>query len=319
MGSAIASFVATTPPYVVANYKETQLEHIEPGQRVEIEVDSFPGQKLTGQVARLGAASGATFAAVPADNATGNFTKVTQRIPLRIALDMGQALLSRLRAGMSVTTRIRPMGSVVAVVFGTLITSLVSRDFDISLADLRGAYGLSVDEDNWLNTLTNASQSLTAPVVPLMVVSFGPRRVLMHSALAFIVVTVLVPLAVGLPLVFFFHFCIGLLLGCFVPATLAIVFANLSPRYWLIALGIYSVRLTLALHTGVSLSGWLVEHVGWQAIYWQASLFAVAFLFLAAISFPPPPPRAELGAVATHEQGRVRDVLCGADHNLCRA
>jgi DHA2 family multidrug resistance protein len=186
--------------------------------------------------------------------------------------------------------RVRPIGSVVAVVFGTLMTSLFARDFGISLADLRGAYGLSADEANWLNTLTNASQLLTAPVVPLMVVIFGPRRVLMHSALAFIAVTLWTPFAVGLPLVFFLHFCIGLLQGCFVPATLAIVFANLSPRYWLIALGIYSVRLTLALHTGVSLSGWFVEHLGWQAIYWQASLFAAAFLFLAAISFHPRAP-----------------------------
>jgi membrane fusion protein (multidrug efflux system) len=109
-GSAIASFVASTPPYVVANYKETQMERILPSQVVDIEVDSFPGQRLQGRVTRLGAASGATFAAIPADNATGNFTKVTQRIPLRIDLDAGQALIPRLRAGMSVTTRIHTRG-----------------------------------------------------------------------------------------------------------------------------------------------------------------------------------------------------------------
>lgn len=109
-GMAVVNFVARARPYVVANYKETQLERIAPGQRVEILIDSFPGERLIGTVSRLAPASGATFSAVPADNATGNFTKVTQRIPLRIDLEPGQPLLSRLRAGMSVTTRIDTRG-----------------------------------------------------------------------------------------------------------------------------------------------------------------------------------------------------------------
>lgn len=109
-GSAVVNFVAHNPPYVVANYKETQMSRIAPGQKAEIVIDSFPGQRLTGTVSRLAPASGATFSAVPADNATGNFTKVTQRIPLRIDLTPGQPLISRLRAGMSVTARIDTHG-----------------------------------------------------------------------------------------------------------------------------------------------------------------------------------------------------------------
>ncbi|EZP71516.1 Multidrug resistance efflux pump precursor [Novosphingobium resinovorum] len=106
-GTAVVNFVARTQPYVVANYKETQMARVAPGQPVEIEVDSFPGERLRGKVSRLAAASGATFSALPADNATGNFTKVTQRIPLKIELDGGQPLVGKLRAGMSVITRIR--------------------------------------------------------------------------------------------------------------------------------------------------------------------------------------------------------------------
>jgi DHA2 family multidrug resistance protein len=184
----------------------------------------------------------------------------------------------------------RPVGSVIAVLLGTFMTSLFTRDFGISLADIRGAYGLSVDEGAWLNTVTNAAQLLSAPAVPLLVVMFGARRVLVTSALAFIVTTLVTPLASGIPAIFALHAADGFLLGCFVPATLAIVFGNLSPRYWLIALGLYSVRLTLALHTGVSLSGWFVEDLGWQAIYWQASLFGLAFLALSVVSFPDRPP-----------------------------
>jgi len=188
----------------------------------------------------------------------------------------------------------RPVGCVIAVLLGTFMTSLFTRDFGISLADIRGAYGLSVDEGAWLSTVTNAAQLLSAPAVPLMVVMFGARRVLVTSAVTFIMTTLLTPLASGTPAIFALHAADGFLLGCFVPATLAIVFGNLSPRYWLIALGLYSVRLTLALHTGVSLSGWFVEDLGWQAIYWQATLFGVAFLALSLVSFPDRPPDREL-------------------------
>jgi DHA2 family multidrug resistance protein len=180
----------------------------------------------------------------------------------------------------------RPVGCVIAVLLGTFMTSLFTRDFGISLADIRGAYGLSVDQGSWLNTVTNAAQLLSAPAVPLLVVMFGARRILVTSALAFIVTTLLTPLASGITAIFALHAADGFLLGCFVPATLAIVFGNLSPRYWLIALGLYSVRLTLALHSGVSLSGWFVEDLGWQAIYWQATLFGAAFLALSLVSFP---------------------------------
>jgi membrane fusion protein (multidrug efflux system) len=110
-GSAIVNFVPRTPPYIVANYKETQLARVRTGQPVEISIDSFPGETLRGRITRIGPASGASFAALPADNATGNFTKVTQRIPLRIDLLANQPLIARLRAGMSVTTHVDTSGS----------------------------------------------------------------------------------------------------------------------------------------------------------------------------------------------------------------
>jgi membrane fusion protein (multidrug efflux system) len=105
-GAGVANFVPNAQAYVIANYKETQLARVAPGQPVQVEIDSFPGQVLKGHVSRLAPSSGSTFSTVPADNATGNFTKVTQRIPMRIDLEPHQALASRLRAGMSVTARI---------------------------------------------------------------------------------------------------------------------------------------------------------------------------------------------------------------------
>jgi membrane fusion protein (multidrug efflux system) len=107
IGSNLINIVPLPNVYVIANYKETQLTRVKPGQAVEITIDTFPDQTLRGQVERVSPASGSQFALLPPDNATGNFTKVVQRIPVRIALDKGQPLLERLLPGMSAVTRIR--------------------------------------------------------------------------------------------------------------------------------------------------------------------------------------------------------------------
>jgi membrane fusion protein (multidrug efflux system) len=106
IGSNLIDVVPLPNVYVIANYKETQLTHVVPGQPVEITVDSFPGQTLHGRVERIAPASGSQFALLPPDNATGNFTKIVQRIPVRIAFGDNQPLLEKLRPGMSVVTHI---------------------------------------------------------------------------------------------------------------------------------------------------------------------------------------------------------------------
>jgi membrane fusion protein (multidrug efflux system) len=106
IGTNLINVVPLPNIYVIANYKETQLTRVWPGQPVEITVDSFPGQKLRGRVERIAPASGSQFALLPPDNATGNFTKVVQRIPVRIQFDKNQPLLDHLLPGMSVVTNI---------------------------------------------------------------------------------------------------------------------------------------------------------------------------------------------------------------------
>ncbi|MDA9449462.1 MULTISPECIES: HlyD family secretion protein [Bradyrhizobium] len=106
IGTNLINVVPLPKVYVIANYKETQLTHVAPGQPVEITVDSFPRETLRGTVERIAPATGAQVALLPPDNATGNFTKVVQRIPVRIQLDDNQPLLARLVPGMSVVTRI---------------------------------------------------------------------------------------------------------------------------------------------------------------------------------------------------------------------
>lgn len=99
-GSQLMSVVPTADTYVVANFKETQIGRMQLGQAVTIKADAFPDLKITGRIDSLSPATGAEFALIPIENATGNFTKVTQRVPVRIAIDDAARL--NLRAGLSV-------------------------------------------------------------------------------------------------------------------------------------------------------------------------------------------------------------------------
>ena len=101
-GTQLMAVVPLQAVYVVANYKETQLTDVRPGQAVTIDVDTFPGAKVTGHVDSVAPASGQEFALLPPDNATGNFTKIVQRIPVKIVVDADDPLANLLRPGMSV-------------------------------------------------------------------------------------------------------------------------------------------------------------------------------------------------------------------------
>ena len=108
-GTQIVSLVQQKP-WVQANYRETQLQNIRAGDPAEIRVDAFPGLVLKGRVEEVAPASGSQFALLPPDNATGNFTKVIQRVPVKIVLDDQQNGTDRLRPGLSVVVSIRTKG-----------------------------------------------------------------------------------------------------------------------------------------------------------------------------------------------------------------
>ncbi|WP_290874265.1 HlyD family secretion protein [Aquabacterium sp.] len=106
VGQPAVTLVPSQGLYVDAHFRETQLAHIREGQAVTLTVDALPGVKLKGHVASLAPASGASLSPMGAQNATGNFTKIVQRLPVRIELDADQEALARLRVGMSVQPHI---------------------------------------------------------------------------------------------------------------------------------------------------------------------------------------------------------------------
>jgi membrane fusion protein (multidrug efflux system) len=100
-GSPVFTIIDVAKPWVDSNLKESDLTHLAVGQRVEIEVDAFPDHTFKGTVGSLSPGTGAQFAILPPQNATGNFVKVVQRIPVRIYFDQNDPFVKKLKAGMS--------------------------------------------------------------------------------------------------------------------------------------------------------------------------------------------------------------------------
>lgn len=107
-GVALIGFVGSESRWVIANLKETEIAHIKSGQKVEIDVDAVPSRTFHGTVESISSATGATFSLLPPDNATGNFTKVVQRVPVKIVFDdLNQDEIKRLQAGLSAFVKIK--------------------------------------------------------------------------------------------------------------------------------------------------------------------------------------------------------------------
>jgi membrane fusion protein (multidrug efflux system) len=105
-GTQLTALVPLREVYIMANFKETQLTHVRAGEPVRVRVDTFPQVALNACVDSIAPASGLEFSLLPPDNATGNFTKIVQRVPVKIRLDSSQSLIGQLRPGMSVETSI---------------------------------------------------------------------------------------------------------------------------------------------------------------------------------------------------------------------
>lgn len=104
-GQALYSLVPDGAVWITANFKETQIQHMQPGQSVQVSLDAFPGKTFIGVIDSLSPASGAKFSLLPAENATGNFTKIVQRIPVRIRLDLSQEE-ARVMPGLSAVVKV---------------------------------------------------------------------------------------------------------------------------------------------------------------------------------------------------------------------
>lgn len=182
-----------------------------------------------------------------------------------------------------------PLLAVIAVLLGSSMANIDSRMFSIGLPDLKGAFSLSFDEGAWLSTASTASQIFIAPAVAWLATVFGLRRILGAPSLVFAVISFTLPFVRDYQTLLALTILHGLLLGTFVPATLMIIFRNLPMQWWLVAIGIYALRVGFSLNFGPALVGFYVDHLGWQWLYWQDAIIAVLMAILVYLGAPRDP------------------------------
>lgn len=191
-----------------------------------------------------------------------------------------------------------PLLAVAAVLLGSSMANIDSRMFSIGLPDLKGAFSLSFDEGAWLSTASTASQIFIAPAVAWMATVFGLRRILGVPSLVFAAISLMLPFIRDYPTLMAFTIVHGLLLGTFVPATLMIIFRNLPMQWWLVAIGIYALRVGFSLNFGPALVGLYVDYVGWQWLYWQDAIIALLMALMVYLGAPREPVNRSLLATA---------------------
>jgi DHA2 family multidrug resistance protein len=164
---------------------------------------------------------------------------------------------------------------------GTFISTLNGRLSTFGLADIRGAVHAGFDEGAWITTAQATAQMLVAPAAVWMGTVFGPRRILLIAAMAFGLISLLIPFSNSLNTLLALQFTGGLASGFFVPLTLSFVLLNTPPKYWAYGIALYALNLELSLNISASLEGWYVERLSWRWIFWQnAPLAAIMALCL---------------------------------------
>jgi DHA2 family multidrug resistance protein len=177
------------------------------------------------------------------------------------------------------------------VLLGTFISTLTSRLSVFGLNDVRGAVHAGFDEGAWITTSFTVAQMLITPVAVWVGSMFGPRPILMLSALVFAFSQLLTPFAQNLQILLALQFISGLGSGCFIPLTLSFILRNMPLQYWAYGIALYALNLELSLNISASLEGWYIDHLNWHWIFWQNVPLALGMgscLYWGAKNLPPP-------------------------------
>jgi DHA2 family multidrug resistance protein len=202
-----------------------------------------------------------------------------------------------------------PWFGLAGVLLGTFLSTLNSRLSVFGMNDLRGALHAGFDEGAWITTAQATGQMLVLPFAIWLGGVYGPRRVLIQSALAFAVISLLEPLSRDLRTLLVMQFLGGAASGFFIPLTLSSILRNMPPRYWAYGIALYALNLELSLNISASLEAWYVDHLSWRWIFWQnvplALGMAACFLLLGRRTdpLPAPPPMADRFGLAASSLG----------------
>jgi DHA2 family multidrug resistance protein len=172
----------------------------------------------------------------------------------------------------------RPYIGVLAVLLGSIISTLDSRITTFGLADVRGAVHASFDEGAWITTALTVGQMLIGPVSPWLGAVFGVRRTLVISTIVFAFSNLLLPFSPNVGWVLAFQMISGIASGTFIPLTIGFVVLNLPPRMVIYGVAAYAMNLELSLNIAAAIEGWFCDHWSWHWIFWDTALMAPLML-----------------------------------------
>jgi DHA2 family multidrug resistance protein len=192
-----------------------------------------------------------------------------------------------------------PWLGLTAVLMGTFISTLNTRQSTLGLADIRGAVHAGFDEGAWISTAQTVAQMLITLVAIWLGAIYGTRKVLMEAAAAFAIISILEPFSPNLQTLLVFQFLGGLASGFFIPLTLSFVLRNTPPKAWAYGIAVYALNLEVSLNISASLEGWYTDHLSWRFIFWQNVPFAVIMVACLYFGIKPEPvnpqrPRADI-------------------------
>jgi DHA2 family multidrug resistance protein len=185
---------------------------------------------------------------------------------------------------------------VLGVLLGAMIAACTGRLLSVGLADLRGALHLGVDSASWLNTSFNAAMMFIGPFSVYLGGVLGPRRVLLACGALFTLISLLLPLASGLPVTLVLLVLAGLTGGTFYPLTLSVVLRNLPVKYVLLGIAMYAVDVIFTDNVATSLEAWYTAHWSWRWIFWTGAALTPVMMVLIYFGVPQQPlPKAKEG------------------------
>lgn len=185
------------------------------------------------------------------------------------------------------TVQSRPLLTVIAIFLGAVLTTVQGRLFSSALPDLRGQFGLDVLEAAWLGTALNGAQLISMPLAPWFATVVGATRVLVIPSVILGIAAGSIPLFMHhYPMLLGLHAVIGLCLGVYLPLTISLALRSVHPRFWLIVMAAYSLRVSTGMDGGMGVSAFLVEEISWHWLYWAAAMVAPLIALLAWKAIP---------------------------------
>ena len=333
--------IVTPEVWVTANFKESQLDRMRPGQKVDIGVDAYPHLQLTGHVDSIQLGSGSRFTAFPPENATGNFVKIVQRVPVKIVIDSGLDPNLPLPLGLSVVPTVhceplrpragdlagkaavrmsggiaatgamrwRPSGSVWLIAgVATLAPFMEILDttiVNVSLPHIAGTLSASNDDATWTLTSYLVANGIVVPIAGWLGRLIGRKRYFLICIAMFTVCSFLCGIATSLPQLVMFRLLQGLFGGGLQPSQQSIILDTFEPSQRGRAFSLVAIAMIFAPIIGPTLGGWITDNYSWRWVFLiNVPVGIVAFIAGGATGRGPALGAARPGASARHRLWR---------------